>query len=167
MWIVKPEDVPEYLEKVNHRYKTGVISVSDLLFNECSRMTGPLVKRPKIQLPWSKSTQDFKDCFVMKRNLTVDAQYQLGMRNQHDLHLDTTQRLMNDSALSNDGSSFPFSDLKEEEGEENSLPPQKIPRTRNIKMHESNKKEVIKDKAIQLTRTKQETKKQDVVIVPS
>ncbi|KAK2944612.1 hypothetical protein BLNAU_20470 [Blattamonas nauphoetae] len=93
MWIVKPEDVPEYLEKVNHRYKTGVISVSDLLFNECSRMTGPLVKRPKIQLPWSKSTQDFKDCFVMKRNLTVDAQYQLGMRNQHDLHLDTNHQL--------------------------------------------------------------------------
>ncbi|KAK2947207.1 hypothetical protein BLNAU_17841 [Blattamonas nauphoetae] len=73
VWIVKPGDVPEYLEKANHPYKTGVISVSDLIFNECLRMTGPLVKRPKIQLPLSKSTQGFKDCFVMMRNLMIDA----------------------------------------------------------------------------------------------
>ncbi|KAK2941157.1 hypothetical protein BLNAU_23922 [Blattamonas nauphoetae] len=111
VWIVKPEDVPKYLEKVNHRYKTGVISVSDLLFNECSRMTGPLVKRPKIPVQWEKNTQDFKDCFVMMRNLMVDAQYQLGMRNQPVLRLNATQRRMTDSVLLNDGSSFPFSVL--------------------------------------------------------
>ncbi|KAK2961129.1 hypothetical protein BLNAU_3897 [Blattamonas nauphoetae] len=111
--------------RVNLPFNTGVVSIADLLFNVPFPLDDARLPVPTVEVKWEMNSQDFQDCFVMMRNLTVDAQYQLGMGNQPDLHFDASQRHGDEDTLSNDDSSFPFSDLEREELEEDSVLPQK------------------------------------------
>ncbi|KAK2951303.1 hypothetical protein BLNAU_13790 [Blattamonas nauphoetae] len=100
--IVRPEDVLPYIprNKVfrDHEkkassgygsYRTGVVSISDLLFNEYSGWEGPVTKRPKIEKQWTTDDVDFRKCFVMKEQ-TVDPRRPQGILMQPVLRPETT-----------------------------------------------------------------------------
>ncbi|KAK2940435.1 hypothetical protein BLNAU_24657 [Blattamonas nauphoetae] len=94
IWIVKPQHVPEYQRRTrtfvatkiaesltpqNRRsrdyltYKIGVVSVTDLLFNEHSGMNTPITELgDDTGHQWTPSSDAFKECFVMMEELRVD-----------------------------------------------------------------------------------------------
>ncbi|KAK2948636.1 hypothetical protein BLNAU_16455 [Blattamonas nauphoetae] len=103
IWIVRSEDVKKYIDqhtvfqdpKKRHSsaylpFKTGVVSVSDLLLNEFSGLKGPLTKRPKVKLPWTKDSPEFRECFVMKKEMAGDQHLQMGIEMQPIIPQETT-----------------------------------------------------------------------------
>ncbi|KAK2958727.1 hypothetical protein BLNAU_6230 [Blattamonas nauphoetae] len=84
VWIVKPGDVAKYRDRTKVfrpskktqseeylYFRTYVVSVSDLLFNECSELDGPPDELEAIEEHWTTNNDDFKDCFVKMNNLTI------------------------------------------------------------------------------------------------
>ncbi|KAK2941484.1 hypothetical protein BLNAU_23601 [Blattamonas nauphoetae] len=93
IWIVKPKHVPVYQRRTrtflepkraegftpqNRRsrdyltYKIGVVSVTDLLFNEHSGMDRAITEYELRDHKWTTDNTDFKACFVMMEELTVN-----------------------------------------------------------------------------------------------
>ncbi|KAK2948249.1 hypothetical protein BLNAU_16785 [Blattamonas nauphoetae] len=141
-WIVAPDQVKLYLQQevteyskknaknkkprtrqkyvVMPPYHFGVVSVADLLFNTHSRLDALIEECPKVEHRWTPNSQEFKDCFAMMadqsvdRNDTIKIELQLGN---------------GPTASTNDDESESSSEEGEEETETDRTPPRKTHRT--------------------------------------
>ncbi|KAK2953190.1 hypothetical protein BLNAU_11815 [Blattamonas nauphoetae] len=126
LWIVRPDHVEPFLKqtvvfpdsprsdhdwtsrqtksRVCLPYNTGVVSVADLLLSIPSALDE--AQLPFAHVRWDTRSQDFRDCFVMKRDLTVDPD---------DIEESTSE-----------GEADDLREMDEEKAKEDILPPRKV-----------------------------------------
>ncbi|KAK2948624.1 hypothetical protein BLNAU_16443 [Blattamonas nauphoetae] len=140
IWIVRPESVESYTsgstpktqKAIDLNCKIGVVSVADLLLNECSTKTTMSSNARQLSNgTWTPDSPQFKKCFMMARDHRFDPNATVEMEQLVSVDQKTTnhQEPEDTDGSTNEGLDCMWRDSEEDDTEED-LPssPKKIPR---------------------------------------